>query len=231
MIDRDAQQLREDYLARLDSAIADLPWRVANDLRTGIAEELDGLDAAGLHQRIAQLGDPVQVAAAARDEEEANPSPIIVVAPATPAAPSPKPPMVDTKGFAIAGALVLGAGSFLVPFGGWVIGVGLVTSSRFWRRWEKTVAILLPLAVAVLLFFVSLAGTLLQAPSDGAGANPLGQQGNGGFFAPGAGANPLLPSGLDLWHSSILIAVLAVPVGALWLLWRLRGRVRPFERR
>ena len=44
MIDLEAQRLRDDYLARLDAAIADLPWRIANELRMGIIEELDGLE-------------------------------------------------------------------------------------------------------------------------------------------------------------------------------------------
>lgn len=211
MTEAEAQSLRDDYLGRLDAAIADLPWRVANELRSGIEEELDGLDAAELQSRIVQLGDPVRIAAAAKEETgSAPPAPVVVVTPAP--VPSAKPAMVDTKWFAIVGALVLGIGSFLFPIGGWVIGVALVTSSRFWRRWEKAVAILLPFAVCVLIALISLLGALWQ--------------GSGSAAGPGT-SNPLLPSGLAMWHTSIVLGFFFVPVGAAWLLWRLRGREAP----
>lgn len=211
MTEAEAQSLRDDYLGRLDAAIADLPWRVANELRSGVAEELDGLDAAAMRLRIAQLGDPVQIAAAAEEEAgtapPAPPAPVVVMAPV----PFAKPPMVDTKWFAIVGALVLGAGTFLVPFGGWIIGVGLVTSSRFWRRWEKAVAILLPFAGWGLLYAAALVSKLIWVEAPGGGG----------------ASNPLLPAAYDLAHSSLIVAIFFVPVGAAWLLWRLRGRETP----
>lgn len=213
MIDLEAQRLREDYLARLDGAIADLPWRVANELRTGIVEELDVPDAEGMRERIARLGDPTLIAEAAREETGPSPAPTVVVAPAPPPLPGPKPAMVDTKWFAVIGALVLGLGSFLLPIGGWVVGVALVTSSRFWRRWEKTVAILLPLAGWALLYAASLVAKLIwvQSPPDGGGSNPL------------------LPASYGQAHTSLIMAFVLVPVGAGWLLWRLRGRERPLR--
>jgi hypothetical protein len=215
MIDLEAQRLRDDYLARLDAAIADLPWRIANDLRTGIIEELDGLDVDGVRERIARLGDPELVAAAARDETDPSSSaPVLMVAPSAPPIPLIKPPMVDTKWFAVAGAIVLGVGTFLVPIGGWVVGVALVTSSRFWRRWEKAVAILLPVPVCLLIALISFLGMLWQGPEPGAG--------------PGA-SNPLLPSGIALWHTAILLAFFTIPVSAAWLLWRLRARETPLR--
>jgi len=210
MTEAEAQSLRDDYLGRLDVAIADLPWRIANELRSGIEEELDGLDVAELQSRIVQLGDPVRIAAAAKEETgSAPPAPVVVVAPAP--VPPAKPAMVDTKWFAIVGALVLGIGSFLFPIGGWVIGVALVTSSRFWRRGEKAVAILLPFAGWGLLYAAALVSKLIwvEAPADGGASNPL------------------LPTAYDLAHSSLIAAIFFVPVGAAWLLWRLRGRETP----
>lgn len=209
MTGTEAQNLREDYLSRLDAAIAELPWRVANELRSGIAEELDGLGAAEVRERIAQLGDPVRIAEAAREESaSAPPAPVVVVAPA-PA----KPPVVDTKWFAILGALVLGFGGFVLPVGGWGIGVALVTSSRFWRRWEKAVAILLPFVVWVLVFAASALGDRL-----------------GGVASEEHGArNPLLPAPYDLAHSALIIALVLVPIGSLWLLWIRRGRAAPLR--
>lgn len=213
MIDLEAQRLREDYLTRLDAAIADLPWRIANDLRTGIIEELDGLDADGVRERIARLGDPEQVAAAAREETDPPSAPVLVV-PSAPPVPQAKPPMVDTKWFAVAGAIVLGVGTFLVPIGGWVVGVALVTSSRFWRRWEKAAAILLPVPVCLIVALVSFLGMLWQGPAPGTGSGA---------------SNPLLPSGIALWHTAILLAFFTIPVGAAWLLWRLRARETPLR--
>jgi len=64
----DAAGLREDFLGRLDAAMGSVPHGVANEIRAGIAEELDGLDAEATAARIAQLGDPVQIAREARDE-------------------------------------------------------------------------------------------------------------------------------------------------------------------
>ncbi|OZB85329.1 hypothetical protein [Microbacterium sp. 13-71-7] len=211
MTGTEAQSLREDYLNRLDAAIAELPWRVANDLRSGIAEELDGLDAAEVRARIAQLGDPVRIAEAAQDETaSAPPAPVIVVAPAPPSAFGAKPAMVDTKWFAIVGALVLGFGSFVFPIGGWVIGAALVTSSRFWRRWEKAVAILLPFVAWVLMFLLSalLRGLSVWSSSDS--------------------RNPVIPTAYDLANVALVLVVL-IPAGTLWLLWRLRGRDAPLR--
>ncbi|MBS1905507.1 MAG: hypothetical protein JST33_02840 [Actinobacteria bacterium] len=211
MTEAEAQSLREDYLDRLDAAIAELPWRVANDLRSGIAEELDGLDAAALHARIGQLGDPAQIAAAAKEETgSAPPAPVVVVAPAP--VPVGKSPMVDTKWFAIMGALLLGFGGIVAPMVGWIVGVAFVTSSRFWRRWEKSVAILLPFATAVLAWLASTAAStfwVVEPDSEGAGRNP---------FVPTAA-----------WNLSMIVIVMTV-VCALWLLWRLRGRDVPLPR-
>jgi hypothetical protein len=214
MIDLEAQRLRDDYLARLDAAIADLPWRIANELRMGIIEELDGLDADGVRARIALLGDPELVAAAAREGTDPSLSaPVLMVAPSAPL-PQIKPPMVDTKWFAVAGAIVLGVGTFLLPIGGWVVGVALVTSSRFWHRWEKAAAILLPVPVCLLVALISFLGMLWQGPEPGAGSGA---------------SSPLLPSGSALWHAAILLAFFTIPVGAAWLLWRLRARETPLR--
>ncbi|MFJ4165076.1 HAAS signaling domain-containing protein [Microbacterium sp. NPDC089698] len=213
MTGTEAQNLREDYLSRLDAAIAELPWRVANELRSGIAEELDGLGAAEVRERIAQLGDPVRIAEAAREESaSAPPAPVVVVAPAPASLPTfgAKPAIVDTKWFAIVGALVLGFGSFVFPIGGWVIGVALVTSSRFWRRWEKAVAVLLPFVAWVLMFFLSalLRGLSVWSPSDS--------------------RNPLLPAAYDLANVAFVLMIL-IPASTFWLLWRLRGRDAPLR--
>ncbi|GAB6856855.1 hypothetical protein [Microbacterium xylanilyticum] len=166
-----------------------------------------------MRDRIAQIGDPEVVAAAAQEESQpSQPGPVVVVAPARPTVPALKPPMVDTKWFAIAGALVLGFGTFLLPIGGWVVGVALVTSSRFWRRWEKTLAILLPFAVWATVYAVGAVAKWIWVASP----------------ADGGASNPLLPMSYEVWSLGFLV-ILAVPIGTLWLLWRLRGREKPLS--
>lgn len=58
MTEKTAAELRDDYLARLDEAMRGLPHGVASDIRGGIAEELDGLDAEATAERIDRLGTP-----------------------------------------------------------------------------------------------------------------------------------------------------------------------------
>ena len=55
-----------DYLAELDLELAGVPDDVREGIVTGIAEELEGLDAAAATYRIGTLGDPPFIAAEAR---------------------------------------------------------------------------------------------------------------------------------------------------------------------
>lgn len=68
MNDIDATRLRDDYLARLDEAMRGLPHGVAGEIRQGIVEELEGLDADATAERIERLGDPAGIAREAQDE-------------------------------------------------------------------------------------------------------------------------------------------------------------------
>lgn len=208
MTDTEAQALREDYLRRLDDAIQDLPWRVATDLRGGIAEELDGLGADEVRARIQRLGDPAEIAAAAREEAaSATVPPSLVPSPAS-AAPVARP-FVERRAYGVVIALVLGFGGLVVPVAGWLIGIALVTSSRLWRRWEKAVALLLPVVGTVAMALVLLI---------------LGLVGGGGDRSGPGGSNPVLPTSFDLWHLGVIGPILLIPIGALWLIWRLSAR-------
>lgn len=202
MTENTPETLRADYLARLDAAMRDLPHGIAEDIRGGIAEELDGVDAEEVAARIAQLGDPGEIAREAGREVPAN-GPAIV--PAPPSAPSAnrRVPATATRGFAITAALTLSFGGFVVPVLGWIVGVGLVTSATLWKRWEKLVAIAVPFVVTGLSLLIS---SLFSGSSDGGAAN-----------------NPLVP-GLGEWHLLILLGLLLIPASGIWLLWRLRGR-------
>lgn len=207
MTEPDADRLRRDFLGQLDAAMTDLPHGVATEIHGGIEEELDGLDADATAARIAQLGDPGTIAREARAEVPAG-APTTVTSSGNAARSDTKVPIVDTRGYAIASALVFAFGGFVVPVIGWFVGAVLVSSSTLWRRWEKVLAIVLPFAVAALIALVTWIGSLLA--SAGESGEPE--------------RNPLVPSPLDLWHSGVLLVLLLIPVIGGWLLWRLRRR-------
>lgn len=205
MTENNPQARRDDYLARLDAAMRDLPHGVAADIRDGIAEELQGLDAAGVAARITHLGDPRDIAREAQREIPRQ-GPEVVVKSHDERPQTRRGPATTTRGFAITAALTLSFGGIVVPVLGWIVGVGLVTSSSLWKRWEKLVAIAVPLVVTGLSLLISSLFAGLAATSE-----------------VGAVHNPLVP-GLGQWHSLILLGLLLVPASGLWLLWRLRGR-------
>jgi hypothetical protein len=200
-----------DYLARLDVALRDVPHGVAAEIRAGIAEELSSLDPDAAEQRIAQLGDPAVIAREAMDAGGYVPP-----APSAPAiAPAPVP-LTHSRGFAIAAALVLSFGGFLVPFVGWVAGAVMVGLSGMWRTWEKVVAICAPLVLLGVVVLVSLTAFTTSAvevhEASGTGSAPEVM-------------NPLLPAVYDVSFSTIFVlALVAIPASGLWLLWRMRRR-------
>lgn len=212
MTDNTAQTLREEYLARLDDAMRDLPHGVASDIRDGVAEELQGLDVPATETRIAQLGDPVIIAREAGEETPGGPT-IVMAAPVD--APAAEPlPLTSRRGYAIVSALALGIGGIVVPVVGWFVGAVLVSSSTLWKRWEKAVAIVTPVVFVALSFLVVALVT---------GRIGAGDQIATGDDVPTQVTNPLLPS-ISTWHVLILLGVVLVPASGLWLLWRLRGR-------
>lgn len=191
-----------DYLERLDAALRDVPHGIASEIRNGIAEELTGLAPDAAARRIAQLGDPAEIAREAMDA--GTPS---RVAPITAAGPTTRPSLTHSRGYAIAAAIVRGVGGFVVPFAGWFAGVGMVLTCGLWRTYEKLIAMLLPFATFALIAGVSTLTNWLSAPP-----------------ASGEELNPLVPFVFTAWHSSILVAFVMFPACGLWLLRRLRGR-------
>ncbi|MFS6529728.1 hypothetical protein V8Z69_07620 [Microbacterium aurugineum] len=214
MTQTDAHALRDDYLTRLDEAMRDLPHGVASDIRGGIVEELEGLDAEAMAARIARLGDPAAIAREAQDEVPDSPR-IVVAAPVS-APPAPRRPSTSTRGFAITAALTLSFGGFVVPVLGWFVGAVLVSLSALWKTWEKVVAIVVPFVFGVLslllLQFMSFVEFASSGSSSGSGPGP-----------DDVTNNPLVPS-LSIWHLLLLFGFLLIPASGLWLLWRLRGR-------
>ncbi|WP_315637786.1 MULTISPECIES: HAAS signaling domain-containing protein [Microbacterium] len=213
MTEKTAAELRDDYLARLDEAMRGLPHGVASDIRGGIAEELDGLDAAATAERIDRLGDPRGIAREAEDEVPTAP-PLVLPAPA-PAPSAPRTPTTATRGFAIAAALTLSFGGIVVPVIGWFVGAVLVSLSPLWRTWEKAVAILVPFVATGLSFLIA---STMTGFSTGSAS---GSSSDGDVMS--EVVNPLVPA-FGECHLLLLLGGLLVPISGLWLLWRMRGR-------
>lgn len=218
MTELTADILRDNYLARLDEAMRDLPHGVATDIRAGILEELQGLDTSATTARIARLGDPGAIAREA--QAEVRPGSPIVGAPPVAAPPTSRPPTTSTRGFAIAAALVLSFGGVVVPVLGWFVGIVLVSLSALWKTWEKVVAIVVPFIVTGVSF---LAASTLAAYS---ASESSGSSSGTGVPPEIPAVNPLVP-GIGEWHVLVLLGFLLIPLSGLWLLWRLRGRRAP----
>lgn len=208
-----ADVLREEYLARLDEAMRTVPHGVASEIRAGILEELQGLDADETAARIAHLGDPGEIAREAQSETSVE-SPTGRVAPA-PEPPAPRPPTTSTRGFAIVAGLTLSFGGIVVPVVGWFVGAALVIMSPLWKAGEKVVAIVVPFVaggLSILLLSTMVTVSTWESSSSSSGAESPAN-------------NPLLPAWYDMiWMGTMGIGVLLIPASGLWLLWRLRGR-------
>ena len=214
-----AENLRDDYLARLDEAMRDLPHGVAADIRGGIAEELAGLDPAATAERIDRLGDPADIAREAQAETPNAPA-FVIGAPVA-ARTEPRVPATRTRGFAIAAALTLSFGGIVLPIVGWFVGAVLVSLSSMWRTGEKVIAIVVPFALCTLsgLLVTGMGFTSWETGGESSSGGSAGAGGDAGVM------NPLVPAWYDLiWFGVIVLGVILIPLSGLWLLWRLRGR-------
>lgn len=144
------------YLAQLDAELDQLPADLHRDIVGGVEEELRGLDAEAAAARIQQLGDPAFIAAEARAETPTG-APLV-----RRDAPAPG------HGFSITAAVVLIAGSLLVPVVGALGGLLFVSQATAWTRREKAAAWLTSIGVALL----AVAATSLMA-SAGLGGTHL----------------------------------------------------------
>lgn len=223
MSERTAAGLRADYLQRLDIAMSELPHALAVELSRGIEEELRGDDVAIVEQRIAVLGPPEDVAEAARAEAQ-EAVPLLAradsrasegeISEAAGFAIAQKPPVIETRGFAIASAIALGARGIVLPIIGWLIGIGMVSYSRMWRLGEKLWAVFGPFLAVLLGWAVFAAVNALAGGQDAGCAGDCTDA-----------SNPLLPSLYDTaWSTALLGYLVGAPLGGLWLLLRLRGR-------
>jgi hypothetical protein len=146
-----------DYLAELDRELAGVPDDVREGIVTGIAEELEGLDAAAATSRIGTLGDPPFIAAEARADaalqsagpQSAGPQ---SAGPRWTAAVLAPPRASEQRWYVVVTTALLYFGGLVVPLAGWVVGIMLLWASPLWTRREKLIAAIVPSAVGVVLF-------------------------------------------------------------------------------
>jgi hypothetical protein len=154
-----AERLVEDYLARVDAALRDLPPARRQELLEQVREHLDDAlppptrgDEAQVRTALDRLGSPADIAAEARrsfPDETRTPAHVERNVSST---------LHDVGALAL---LVAGGFLFLV---GWAFGVALLWTSRTWNVRDKVIGtLLLPGG----LLFPLLLGTVASGPSEG----------------------------------------------------------------
>lgn len=138
----------QNYLSRVDAALAGVEPGVRADIVSGLREELAGLDERSAAARIAEMDDPALIAAEARAAQ-----------------PPVSGEAVAGRTLSIIAVIVLIAGSFIVPLIGPLVGLVWVSFSTAWSRREKVIAWLVPVGAAVL---VALLVALAQGAQDSA---------------------------------------------------------------
>lgn len=185
------------YLRRLDGALADVDAVTADEIREGIAEELNSLTPEDVRLRIIQLGDPTFIAAQARADTDRTAGSVEgahIEAPKS---------GLRSRGYIILASVTVIIGGYIVPVIGWIIGYLLVCISPAWRRWEKVVAIATPVAASLLMagYF-----TIVEL-QDRAATN-------------GAFNEPVLPLPVTATWNMIFALVVANAAVGIWLLIR-----------
>ncbi len=139
----EAQSLSaERYLSELNAALSATPASLRAEILSDIADELRGLDDAAASARIAELGDPLAIAADANAEFDAPAVPAAPAAPSTPQASStPAIAAAPSLAYPTTAAVVLTAGWYLVPVLGWIAGLVLIAVGREWATAVRVRAI------------------------------------------------------------------------------------------
>ncbi|MDX6199521.1 MAG: hypothetical protein QOJ79_2672 [Actinomycetota bacterium] len=167
MVVESGDELVRQYMARLEREAAALPADRRGDLVSGISEHLAEAraaaaddDAAAVRDALSRLGSPTELVNAELEEIGAHRLPMIVAA-------------VPGTGRELAAVLLLTAGSVVVPLLGWLVGVVLLWTSRWWRTSEKWLGTLVwpggsfALLLAFTLPSASCTGTQELTSSDG----------------------------------------------------------------
>jgi len=184
-----------DYLRELDAALADVPREVRTEIVAGIREELEGLSETDARARMSELGDPLFIAAAAREDI----------------------PPRESRVLPTVAAIVVMVGGVVIPFVGWVIGIILMWMSRAFSTRIKVLVTLLPaLATAVVTF--GIVGLVKFNESREVDAGGFQGPSIDEFV------NPLVPSYMDYLQAGIVAApVVAFATGIFLLVKARRG--------
>lgn len=122
--------LARSYLGELDAALATAPAAVRTEMVADIASELSGLGEVETRARIAELGDPLVIAADATAESRESAAATGPIA----------PPL--TKTYPTVAAVILTAGWYLAPVLGWIGGLVMIGVGAHWSPSVKRRAIL-----------------------------------------------------------------------------------------
>ena len=158
-----ADRLVEDYLDRLERELAGFPSARRRELVQEISEhiaearaQLDSESEADVRNLLDRMGDPADIAAAARGE--APPAPV--------AAP---PPKGGSSALDIVAMILLLVGGIILPIVGWFVGVVLLWISNSWTTSEKLVGTLVVPGGLAPAVYLSLAGTYVESCSGSVG--------------------------------------------------------------
>jgi hypothetical protein len=171
------QELVDGYLERLAAATADLPPDVRDDLLTDVRIHLSEAQQRAtsdveIRAALDRLGTPEAIAAEARGGPSAPPpSGGGWIAPPPPSGAAWTPPAAPARttsslGYDVTALLTLVFGAvaltvvlgFVGTFIGWVVGLGLLWSSRTWTVGEKTLGTLVWPGGLAAPFYLALAG-------------------------------------------------------------------------
>lgn len=208
-----------DYLERLDAALAHVPYATAQEIREGVEEELRSLDPAAADERMRELGDPQHIAAAATGSLREGPAAGGAGAPSWAPAPPPRSAGTASPIYVVLTGLAVAFGMWLVPVVGWIAGIVLVWASVVWRRWEKILATAVPLGAVALLAVI---GAIVNAVREQQRIAAYSSEVQLEFHAPSvdeyAVTNPFIPADYDLlWSAPLAVGILNVAIG-VWLL-------------
>ena len=132
----------ERYLSELNAALSATPASLRAEIVSDIADELRGLDEAAASARIAELGDPLAIAADANAEFDAPVASTTSAAPVTPeASGTPAPPAMPSLAYPTTAAIVLTVGWYLMPVLGWIAGLVMIAVGREWTTAVRVRAI------------------------------------------------------------------------------------------
>ncbi|WP_291054300.1 hypothetical protein [Herbiconiux sp.] len=127
--------IARSYLAELDAALATAPAGIRTEMVADIADELSGLSDAETRARIAELGDPLVIAA----DATAGSREAVTVAVAPP----------PTKTYPTVAAVILTAGWYVAPVLGWIGGLVMIGVGAHWSSAVKRRAILASIIAGV----------------------------------------------------------------------------------